>query len=244
MDAFKDTVSDFNQTNMNELITLQPFRTIFEGTAFDSKGGTGTTANNVFSYNFAIRVTSTGVTSLMRLLLHIDADGLGQDLTLLVKDTNFNPDGSNEGTTLATITVPKEFLPTSAGYFSIAINLTGLAAASNYWLIIQKAGDATDHFHLVGEASADGSHPCYRRSGSSGAWTLNNALHFNAVSGDTGMPYHVIYGTNGVSTLEYSAGLLSKEYFYLPPSDGAAGGIRKIMTLTYSGGLIVGGAVT
>ena len=229
---------------INELQAQQSFKLIYEGTAIDSKTGAGTTENNVFTNYYAIRFTATGVTTMMRATLEIAADGSGQDLTVYVLDTDFNPDGSAEGTILKTITIPKEFLPASAGTVYIPLNLTGLSAGSNYWLKIGKVGDVTNHFHLIGEASQDGSHPCYYRAGTSGAWSLNNAIHFAVYSGNTGDLIHGIFGTNLQETYIYDTGELDKVYRYLPPSGSAAGGIRDIIDLTFDGDYLTDGAVT
>lgn len=245
MYAFEDGVTVFNASNMNELLNPQSATLILEGTAFDSNGPS---ANNVWeevhTYNFAFRITTTGVTSLSRIELEIDKDGSGQDLTLLIKDTDFNPDGSNEGTTLATILVPKEFLPAAGGWISIPVNLTGLTAGANYWGILSKVGDLSNHFHVISEGAADASHPSYHRSESSGAWTSHDSIEFYAYSGDTGLPMHKIEATNAVSTFEYDSGLLSKKYFYLRPASGSAGGIRKVTTMLYSGSFLIGRSVT
>lgn len=241
--AFKTNVSLFSENLMNALLSLQEFALLYEGALIDSKTGAGVTENNVFDYNFAIRFTATGVTSMARAELEIAADGAGQDLPVEVRGSDFDPAGTNEGTLLKTIVVPKEFLPATAAYWYVPLNLTGLTAGNNYWLIVKRVGDATDHFHLIGEASQDAAHPCYYRAGSSGAWTISNAIHFKVYSGATGVPVHEIYGTNGYTTLEYSAGQPSKIYFYLPPSDGAVGGIRNILTMSYSSGILSGGSV-
>lgn len=243
LNAHKTGVTLYAENFFNSLLSLQDFVLLYEGTLIDSKDAAGVTENNVFDYNFAIRFTATAVTTMARAELKIAADGAGQDLTVEVRGSDFDPAGTNEGTLLKTIVVPKEFLPASAAYWYVPLNLSGLSAGSNYWLIVKKVGDITDHFHLVGEASQDGAHPCYRRSGTSGAWTINNAIHFKVYSGTGGVPVHEIYGTNGYATLEYSSGQPSKVYFYLPPSDGAAGGIRNIMTLAYSSGVLTGGSV-
>ena len=111
---------------------------------------------------------------------------------------------------------------------------------------VKKAGDSTNHIHLYSKGSEkDSAHKCYKRAGSSGAWTdLSDSIRFKVYEGVVGVPVHEIYGTNGYVTLEYTAGIPTKQYYYLPPSDGAAGGIRSIMTLAYASGILTGGAVT
>lgn len=250
LNAFKNRVPDVSSgtvldaNTMNALLSLQGFILIYDGAEADSKIGAGVTENNVFDNNYAIRFTATGVTEVTRAELNIAADGLGQDLTIEVRGNNFNPDGSNEGTLLKTVVVPKEFLPATAAYWSIPLALTGLTAGQNYWLIVKKVGDITDHFHLIGEATQDAAKPAYRRSGTSGAWTLNNAIYFRVYSGESGELKHGIYGTNGYTTVEYSGELISKVYRYLPPPDGPDGGIRDVQTYTYSGEYLKSGVVT
>jgi hypothetical protein len=232
---------------MNELLALQPFTLIYEGTIYDSMSDAGTTELTPATYNYAIMFnTGGGITTLGRIELDVATDGSGVDLTIEIRGNNFNPNGSAEGTLLKTIVVPKEFLPTSQAYWSIPINVTGLTAATVYWIIVKKAGDATNHIHLYSKGSEkDTAHKCYKRSGTSGAWTdLSDSIRFKVYEGTGGVPIHEVYGTNGYVTLVYSAGVVSKQCYYLPPSDGSAGGIRKIMTMAYTSGLLTGGAVT
>lgn len=243
INAFKNDVSMFSENVMNTLLSLQDFALIYTGSEIDAKTGAGVTENLVADYNFAIRVTATGVTELSRIELEVSADGEGQDLTIEVRDDDFNPDGSAEGTMLKSVVVPKEFLAADAAYWSIPLDVTGLTSGQNAWVIVKKVGDATDHFHLVGEASQDGSHPVYRRSGASGAWTANNAVHFKAYSGESGELKHGIYGENGYTTAEYTGEAVSKVYRYLPPSDGPEGGIRDVLTMTWSGEYLKRGEV-
>lgn len=228
----------------NELMAQQAFKLIYTGTAIDSKAGAGITENNVFDNYYVIRFTATGVTTMARLELKVAADGTGQDLTVQVLGSDFNPNGSAEGTVLKTITIPKEFLPANAGTVYIPLALTGLTAGNNYWLKIGKVGDVTNHFHLIGEASQDGAHPCYYRAGTSGAWSANNAIHFAVYSGNSGDLIHGIYGTNLQETYIYTDEDLTSVYRYCPPSGSADGGIRDIITITYDGDYLTDGAVT
>jgi len=241
--APKNGVTPIDQTFLGSLLSLQDFVLIYEGSQIDSKTGSGVTENNVYEYNFAIRITATGVTEISRIELEIAADGEGQDLTVELRGSDFNPDGSNEGTLLGSVVVPKEFLPADAAYWSIPLAVSGLTAGQNYWLIVKKVGDATNHFHLIGEAGTDANHPCYRRAGDSGAWTENNAIHFKAYSGESGDLIHGIYGENGYTTVEYSGEIVSKVYRYLPPPNGPEGGIRDILTYTWSGEYLKRGEV-
>ncbi len=242
--AFKNNVSVLSENLLNQLLSLQDFALIYDGSLIDSKTGSGVTENDVADYSFAIRITATGVTEISRVELEIAADGDGQDLTVELRDSDFNPDGSNEGTLLESVVVPKEFLPATAAYWSVPLAVSGLTSGNNYWLIVRKVGDATDHFHLIGENSTDASHPCYRRAGSSGAWTENNAMHFKAYSGESGELKHGIYGENGYTTVEFSGETVSAVYRYLPPSDGPDGGIRDVITYSWVGEYLKSGVVS
>lgn len=244
MNAFKDGLTVLNQTNMNELVKLQPFTLLYEGSVVGVKTGAGATENDVADNYFMISCVATGVSSISRALLKIAADGAGQDLTVDLIDSDFAADGSNDGTILKTIVIPKEHLPASAAIVQIPLGVSGLTPGANYWLRVSKVGDTTNHFHLIGEASADALYPVWRRAGTSGVWSANNAVHFAYYSGDTGVPVHEIYGANGYTTIEYSAGLPTRQLFYMPPADGAAGGIREILTLSYASGILTGGVVT
>lgn len=51
----------------------------------------------------------------------------------------FNPDGSTAGSLLRFMVLPKEFIPTSKGYFSIPIDISDLVSGAYYWLIIKKS---------------------------------------------------------------------------------------------------------
>lgn len=247
MNAFKDGVTVLNEDNLNEMVSLQPFTLIYEGTVDDSMSDAGVTELAPADYNYAIMFkTGAGITELTRLELDVATDGTGQDLTILIKGNNFNPDGSNEGTTLRTIVIPKEFLPASQAYFKIPIYLTGLTAATTYWIIVSKVGDATNHNHIYSKGSQkDVNHKTYRRSGASGAWSdISDSVRFACYQGVAGVPFHEIYGTNGYTTILYTSGQPTTIYFYMPPSDTSVGGIRDTMTLAYSGGILTGGSVT
>jgi hypothetical protein len=232
---------------LNNHISMQTFAMIREGTQDDGMSDAGVTEHAIASYYHMIQfATGGGITTITRLELDLAQDGSGADLTIGIRTNAFNPDGSNDGVLLYTFTVPKEFIPASQAFWSIPINITGLTAATTYWLEVYKAGDGTNHNHLYSKGSEkDASHKCYRRAGTSGAWTdLSDSIRFKIYYGNTGKIYHVINGTNCKVTVEYSTGLQSKIYKYLPPSGATAGGIRNILTLTRDGSAITGGTVS
>jgi hypothetical protein len=242
MYAFEDNVTILDEDHMNALLSLQDFTLIYEGTQFDGATAAGTTQNSLASYYYASQVNTTGSTTFSRVELELVRHGSGEDLTLYLLDTDFNPDGSAEGTILKTITVPKEFFSTAVGtYLSMALNVSGLStAAATYYLKTAKVGDATNYLSIVGLATDDST--CYHRSGTSGAWTANNTLHFKAFSGVSGDMVHSLYGSNMVKTFVYSGEDLTTVYRYMPSSASATAGIRDVLTLTYDGDYLTGGA--
>lgn len=234
LNAFKANVSVIDEATMNALLALQDFVLIYEGVQKDAKTGTGVAEFDSSSYYHAIRFKATQ-TTVARVEFELVKHGNGADLILEVRDSTFNPNGASDGVLLKTMVLPKEFIPTSRAYFSIPLDLSGLILNNYYWFLIRKAGDINNHFHLHGETSQDVAYPCYYRSGTSGAWTIENSIHFKTFDGDSGNIKHGIYGTNGVTWLEYSNDILSKIYRYIPPINGYDGGVRNVLTITMSG---------
>lgn len=242
--AFKDGPAGagtiLGADTLNPLLSLQSFLLIYAGTQRDAKTGSGVSENSIANYSYCARFTLAGGTEIGRVELELDRDGDGADLMLQIRE-GMNPAAGVAGTLLKQVVVPKEFIPEAKRYWSVPIGLSGLTSGAQYWLVVVRDGDATNHLDWVGETTTDASYPAYKRAGDSGAWTATNALHFKVFSGASGMPLHVIEGANAITTIEYSGGLPSKLYQYIPPSDGPAGGVRDLLTLTYSGGLPVKG---
>lgn len=218
--------------NMNQLLSMHDVAIITDGTKFSGKEGAGIAEFDCAGLNRAVRFTATGVDEVTRLELELIKNGSGADLAVEIR-TGFNPDGSTDGTLLKSMTIPKEFIPEAKSYWSIPLDLTGLTLDSQYWVVIPRSGDATNHFHVHGETSQDASYPCYYRAGATGGWTADNAIHFRVYAGVAGRIQHSILGGRGVSTLIRTNGLVATHYYYLPPADGVAGvGIRNIKHFT------------
>lgn len=241
MHAFKNG-EIIDESSMNQMLALQPFVLLYEGTQRDAKTGAGVVENSLANYHYCARFTLTGSTEIGRIELEIDKDDTGADLVVEVR-SGMVPASGNDGTLLKEIVVPKEFIPTSRTYWSIPVGLTGLTSGGQYWLVVVRAGDATNKLDWVGESSQDVNYPAYYRAGDSGAWTLGNALHFRVFSGVSGELKHGIYAGTGYTTVEYSGEVISKVYRYLPPEDGPDGGIRDVLTYNWSGEYLVGGDV-
>lgn len=242
LNAFKDGVTILNENNLNQLLSLQPFQLIYEGAFRDGKTGTGVVENSVADYSHCTRFMLNSTNEIGRIELEVDRDNQGADLVIQIRE-GMDPANGIDGTLLKQVVVPKEFIPDPKGYWSVPIGISGLTSDGTYWLVVMRTGDTTNKVDWIGEASQDAGYPSYRRVGASGAWTAANALHFKVYSGTAGMVIHEVYGTNGYVTITYSGSMPAKQYFYIPPVDGTIGGIRDILTLSYAGGVLTGGAV-
>jgi hypothetical protein len=240
--AFKDGVTVINQANLNSLLALQPFQLIYEGSQRDAKTGTGVVENSIANYSYCTRFTLTGSTEISRVELEIDRDNLGADLVIQIR-SGMTPASGVDGTLLKQVVVPQEFIPDPKTYWSVPIGLSGLTSGGQYWLVVQRNGDATNKVDWMGETAQDANYPTYYRAADNGAWTITNALHFKVFSGESGELVHSIYAGTGYTTVVYSGEIISKVYRYLPPADGPDGGIRDVIVFTWSGEYLKGGTV-
>ncbi|MGS0765905.1 hypothetical protein [Syntrophomonas curvata] len=238
--AFKAGTTVLDEATMNSLISLQPFQLIYEGLQSASKIGSGVVENSIADYSYCTRFTLTGSTEIGRVELEIDRDGSGSDLIVQIR-SGMDPANGVDGTLLKQVVVPKEFLPDPKAYWSVPIGLSGLTSGGIYWLVVLRAGDATNRLDWMGESSQDGNYPAYRRAGDTGAWSAAYALHFRVYSGESGELIHCIYAGTGYTTILYSGEIISKVYRYLPPSDEPDGGIRDVITFAWFGEYLKGG---
>jgi hypothetical protein len=245
--AFKNGVSPIDQDNMNTLQTQQSFNLSVRGLALIDSSGAGITENTLADNNYAMKFTLTASKTIGRIELHIDKDATGEDLEIEIRDSTFNTSGTADGTLLISREVPKEFVATTADYFSIPICLD--LTASDYWIIAKKAGDAVNDIELIGEASASATYPVAIRAGTSGAWTTGqNQIHFKIYDNDPtagdGQLIHEVYA-NTVYTNNYydTDGFIASQQRYIKAVDGSDG-IRETMTYTIVDGYIIGGDLT
>jgi hypothetical protein len=233
LNAFKNGVSIIDENTMNNIFTAQSSTLIFDGDQVAAKTGSGVTENNLSLASYAARFTLTGQTTIGRIEFDHKKYGVGADVTVEIRDSTFNPNGSNDGALLKSVTFPAKIFNT--GFISLPIDLSGLTAGAQYWLVIKKAGDSTNHIRWVGETAQDVSYPAYSRSGTSGAWTIGNALHFKVFSKTPGtyLLKHGIYGQNAKTLIEYDAnGLITFVWRWLPAADGTWKIVEKL-TPTY-----------
>ncbi|MBC9785854.1 hypothetical protein H1S01_15315 [Heliobacterium chlorum] len=239
--AFKGGVSIIDEATLNSLISLQPFALIYDGNQVDGLTGTGISELDCSGYDRAFYFTALGVTEISRVEFELVGNGIGADVIIELR-SGLVSDGSTEGTLLTKMVLPKEFLPGAKAYVSIPFDAVGLVSSARYWLVVRGAGDASNHFHLIGETSSNANYPCYYRSGATGSWTLGPSGHFKVFSGESGELKHGMYGS-GFTTIEYSNELISKVYRYLPPMGTTQGGIRDILVYQWKGEYLKRGVI-
>lgn len=242
--AFANGVTVLNADNMNQLLALQNFQLIYDGNPRQDFTGVGGVENSIASYNYcAVIFGSPTITTIGRVALELDKDGVGADVVVqLRKDMDVNTGAM--GALLKQVVIPREFIPLIKGWVSVPMGLSNLATGTGYYLVIQKAGDSNNKIDIIG--TPDAFTYSFRRSGASGAWQMMSN-HLHAViydGGEEGDLRHCIYGDVGFTTLEYDAfGQVSKVYRYLPPEGGSSGGIRNVQTFTWEGECLKGGTV-
>lgn len=239
--AAKNGITTLDEAWLNSLLAAQPSVLLFDGTQADAKTGTGVTDNDLSLNTYIARFALTGQTSVGRIELELTKAGAGADLILEIRDNTFDPAGTNDGVLLKSITFPAKIFPTSPAYISLPVDLSGLTAGAYYWLRVNKAGDATNKLLWRGEAAQDAAYPVYYRSGTSGAWTAGNALHFRVFANTAGTYTlrHGLWGVNGKTLIVYRTdGLIDYIWRWLPASDGSWQIVNKISFTYDSNGVL------
>ncbi|MEW5952626.1 MAG: choice-of-anchor R domain-containing protein [Bacillota bacterium] len=221
--GFKNDLSVLDEATLNAIISAQNSVLLFDGTQADAHTGAGVTDNDISNNSYIARFTLTGQTTIGRAELNLSKTGVGANIVLEIRDNTFNPNGTNDGMLLKSMVFPAKLFPTAATYTSLPVDLSGLTAGATYWLRVNKAGDATNRMLWRGEATINASYPTYFRSGLSGAWTANNALHFRVFANTPGtyLLRHGVWGTNGQTLVLYGgSNNISEIWRWLPANDG------------------------
>lgn len=237
--AARSGVSIIDVATYNSLISLNSIKHIYTGSSVSGKTGAGVAEFDFASYDHCGSFVLAGVTSIGRIEFNTASDGTGADLTLEIR-SGMDPASGVDGTLLKRIVIPGEFIPATAAVFSVPVGLSGLTAGNTYWWRILKAGDATNHFHLVGETSQDGSYPAYYRAAASGNWTLENSIQFTVYSGVApGGTLSAVMADQAILLIERTAGYPTTLWQYIPDIAGTSGGIRQQITAIYEDGYLI-----
>ena len=108
--AFKDGVTPLSEATMNPQLSLQDFMVWYDGQWAGGMEGSGVVENSIANYTYITRFYNIA-SGLARIELELDRDGQGSDITVELRATNFNPNGSNDGTLLYSILIPAHFIP-------------------------------------------------------------------------------------------------------------------------------------
>lgn len=237
--AAKSGVSIIDEDLLNSKHMPDDIEMIYTGSSVSGKSGSGVAEFDVASYDHCGSFVLTGVTQIGRIAFKLAQDGTGSELTLEIR-SGMTPASGVDGTLLKRITIPASWIPATAAVTSIPVGLTGLTAGATYWWRILKSGDATNHFHLIGETSQDGSYPAYYRAAESGNWTIENSIQFTVYSGSFGDLLHSIQDSAVFNHTHNVYGFPTA----LQIADRAVDGtlmIDKTYTLTLDGGNVVRG---
>ena len=237
--AFRNGVTMLDEVNLNTLLAAQSSCMIYDGVYLDGTAGSGVYEYNLATGSFIARFKANyGSTTVGRVELDLKKNGTGADVTLEIRGSDFIADGSNDGTLLKTVRYPSAIF--TSGYISLPVDLSGLTPGGYYWIKLNIGGDATNHVKWMGEATQDVNYPAYYRVGTTGAWTAGNALHFKAYAnnGGTYVLRHSIYGSNGMTLMEYNENTTIKHIWrWLPAADGSWQIVNKL-TPIYDANLV------
>lgn len=235
--AARSGVTIIDEDTWNSQLMPDDVEMIYTGSSVDAKTGSGVAEFDCASYDHCGSFTLTGVTEISRIEFNLAQDGSGADLVLEIR-SGMDPAAGDDGTLLKRITIPASWIPATAAVTSVPVGLTGLTAGNTYWWRILKAGDATNHFHLVGETSQDGSYPAYYRAAASGNWTLENSIQFTVYSGESATDDLLFsMGDAAILAYAYTTGFLTGITVAAWAVDGTLM-VDKTYTLTRTGALI------
>lgn len=237
--AARSGVTIIDEDLWNSQLCPDDVEMIYTGTSRAAKTGSGVAEFDCASYDHCGSFVLTGSTEIGRIAFNLAKDGTGADLTLEIR-AGMTPASGVDGTLLKRITIPASWIPATAAVTSVPVGLTGLTAGATYWWRILKAGDATNHFHLIGETSQDGSYPAYYRAASSGNWTLENSIQFTIYSGSVGALLHSMQDAALINHYHNATGFPTALQIAEWAVDGTLM-IDKTYTLTLSGGNVVRG---
>lgn len=173
-------------------------------------------------------VLTTG-TSVDRVTLQARKFGNGADVTISVRADS---GGSPSTTTLASVTLPPEFLTTTARSVSLPLRASSLTNGSTYWVVISSGGTASNY--LIFSAST-ATTPYLKTSTNGTTWNATTTrLMFDVFAGATGLLVNSTTDSTEWTELVYSSGSLASVNEYI-------GSFRNTRTLNYdASGVLIG----
>ena len=230
-----DVGDTYSHDDVNQFLFEHDQKLAYTGTSADGNIPADNTSADITPYHYASRFTMpSGKTALDRVQLKLIKAGTGVDLTGAVQADSA---GSPSGTNLASRTIPKQWVPTSATVISVALPVTGLTALANYWIVVAKAGDGTNNCKWRSLNAADASHPAKNSAtGGAGTWSaaLTEEMHVDPYYND---------GTGDLVNIDEDSGV-GQQWLQYTGSDltkiaGRREDLRMIQTLTYAASQLV-----
>lgn len=241
--AFKNGFTPIDEANMNPLLSLQPFQIWYQGGLREDRTGNGVVANDLSQYSYCTSFTSIA-SDFVRIELHLAKIGRGSDVIVQLR-RDMNPSAGTDGTLVDERVIPTEHILGTASYISVPLYVTGSSLTNNGWIVLKKGGDATNKINWLGESATISTIKAYRRTNNSGVWTATPPPHFKIYThsySQMGLPVHVVEGGTSVTTMYYqSDGRPNRICQYIPPMDGATGGIRQNLQIKYTNDMPIGG---
>jgi hypothetical protein len=209
----------------------------YTGEAVDGNSPADNQSADLTTYDHASKFTMVG-TVLDRVEVKLIKTGTGANLTIELRADNA---GSPSATVIASRTIPKEWVPTTATVISVGFPVTGLTNAASYWLVLRKAGDGVSNCKWRSLNSADASHVA-KRATDNATWSSALTEEMYLIPYANGSTFTELVNVDaesglGQEWLQYSTGVLQK-------ACGRLDDVRWIETLTYSSGTLVSDLLT
>ena len=151
---------------VNQLLGTHAAMFVYTGTLFASQttAGSGSVDSNGL-YVAQSFTTSASTSAIGRVALSLSVTGTPTPLTVQIQTNNA---GAPSGTALVTTVIPPNWATGSQTTQSIPLPVTGLSASTEYWVVMEAVGDASDYFAF------------YKSNQTSGASTSTNGTSWTA----------------------------------------------------------------
>lgn len=129
---------------VNQFLTTHAVTYVYTGLeqANQSTAGSGSVASDGL-YIAQSFTTASGQTAVGYVVLTLAVTGSPAPLSLSIQA---NSSGAPSGTALVSASLPKEFASGSATALTVLMPVAGLTASTQYWIVTQAVGDASDYY--------------------------------------------------------------------------------------------------
>lgn len=222
--------------HVNQVLVSHAVTAVYQGEAQASAAaGSGSVSSNG-SWLAQSFTTAAGQTAVGRVTVTCLVTGSPAPWTLSIQADSGS--SSPSGTALASTAVPAEFAGVSLAAVSVMLPVSGLSAATPYWLVAEAAGDASDYFGWGKSAASSGA----STSPDGVTWTAQAyGLAFATWDQSAVPPLAGTWEDSGArwTYLAYSSGVLSEVGEYTA-GQTAAGYAVSTRAVSYSGNLLTG----